>query len=324
MNVRTDVPILLLIESAETSDAIRGELEAALSDYPVVAIHEKDADVGTDWAVSFGETGWPESSDEHPWFGYVEKDIIAPLDAAWRSFPDLDELVAASAGKSLVNEFGSRVRCSLAILGDHHWSITEFEESHGRVQVGRIIVAPPWIFPDLDGSSIIIKIKPSTGFGTGHHPSTRLALSLLQQVSCEGRQVLDVGTGSGIVAIAAARLGASRVCAVDCDPDALAAAADGLQRNAVKRHVDLKQADAFVDVLGEFDLVTANLEAAQIAGGAERLLSHVRPGGQLLLSGFLTAEFDKVRGAFSQSPTLMEHDAGWTAVVLTRSADALA
>jgi ribosomal protein L11 methyltransferase len=133
-----------------------------------------------------------------------------------------------------------------------------------------------------------------------------------------------VGTGSGIVAIAAARLGASRVCGVDRDPHALAAAADGLQRNAVNRCVDLKQADAFVDVLGEFDLVTANLEAAQIAGGAERLLSHVRPGGQLLLSGFLTAEFDKIRGAFSQSPTLMEHDDGWTAVVLTRSADALA
>ena len=88
-----------------------------------------------------------------------------------------------------------------------------------------------------------------------------------------------MGTGSGIVAIAAARLGASRVCAVDRDPHALAAAADGLQRNAVKRCVDLKQADAFVDVLGEFDLAIANLEAAQITGGGSACSAMSDPAG---------------------------------------------
>jgi ribosomal protein L11 methyltransferase len=81
--------------------------------------------------------------------------------------------------------------------------------------VGRVIVSPPWQFPDPSESTVILTIKPSMGFGTGHHPSTRLALALLQQLNAAGREVLDVGTGSGILAMAASRLGANRVCAID-------------------------------------------------------------------------------------------------------------
>ena len=313
MNIRVDFPVVLLITSSEDSETFREELLARLIEYPVEAIYEMDSETGLRWSVSFGETAWSQDED-HDYFDLQVNEVSAPLNVRWRRHPDLESLVTAAAGKRLVNVFGARVKCALQ-SGGSHWSPTAFEESHRGVKVGRIVVAPPWIFPDMDRETIIVKIRPSAGFGTGHHPSTRLALALLQQIQCEGRDVLDVGTGSGILAIAAARLGASHVCAVDRDRDALAAAADSVQRNAVKKVVELKLADISVDTLGEFDVVIANLEAPQIAGCASSLLACVRSGGLLLLSGFLTAELGTVAGALSQQPALVEYEDGWAATV---------
>jgi ribosomal protein L11 methyltransferase len=320
MNVRTDFPVVLVISSPEDSDAFREELIGVLADYPVVAIHEMDSD-STHWAVSFGETAWDQDSFDFRLQMGFPLEFTFPLDATWQQFPDRVELLAARAGRAVSDTFRERVHCALGAPPADGWSPTRFEESHGRVQVGRIVVAPPWIFPDLDGTTLIIKIRPSTGFGTGHHPSTRLALALLQKIECEGRHVLDVGTGSGVLAIAAARLGAIRVCAIDRDADALVAAADGLQRNALKQRVELKQADISVDTLGEFDVVVANLECDQIQAWGSSLWRHVKPGGQLLLSGFWTTECDEIARALPEPPSLVEYEGGWAAAIVKRPAE---
>ncbi len=318
MNIRTDFPVVLVITSSDTSDTFREQLIAVLADYPVVAIHEIDSSMH--WAVSFGETGWNENSFDFELQRGLP-DSTFPLDVNWTQFPDRVELLAARAGKAVSAVFGDGVHCALTAPGTP-WSVTHFEESHGRIQVGRIVVAPPWIFPDLDGTTLIVKIRPSTGFGTGHHPSTRLALALLQEIECEERHVLDVGTGSGVLAIAAARLGAGRVCAIDRDADALAAAADGVQRNAVKQRVELKKADISVDTLGEFDVVVANLEADQIHAWGSSLWRHVKPGGQLLLSGFWTTEWDAIAAVLPAPPRRVEHEGGWAAAIVARPAEA--
>lgn len=319
MNQRTDFPVVLVISSPERSDAFREELIGVLADYPVVAIHEIDS-IWTRWHVSFGETAWDRDSSYSRLSEGLPAASTFPLSVRWRQFPDGRELLAARAGKDIVKAFGNRVSCALA-APEHRWSPTRFEESYGRVQVGRIVVAPPWIFPDLDGATLIIKIRPSMGFGTGHHPSTRLALALLQKIEFEGRHVLDVGTGSGILAIAAARLGATHICAIDRDPDALVAAADGVQRNAVKQRVDLKQADISVDMLGEFDVVVANLESEQIQAWGSSLWQHLKPGGHLLLSGFWTTDVDEIARALPEPASVVESEGGWAAAIVKRSAD---
>jgi ribosomal protein L11 methyltransferase len=108
------------------------------------------------------------------------------------------------------------------------------------------------------------------------------------------------------------------VCAIDRDPNALAAARENLRRNPLAR-VDLKHADICTDRLGEFDLVLANLEAEQIQAWADALWTHVRPHGQLLVSGFLTAESEGVWRALSQPTRVVQHENGWTGAVFTRA-----
>ena len=132
------------------------------------------------------------------------------------------------------------------------------------------------------------------------------------------RNVAKPSMSFGDSEMAAARLGAARVCAIDRDTDALAAAADSLQRNALTQRVELRQADISTDVLGEFDVVAANLEAVQIHAWAAALMRHVRPDGQLLLSGFLAAEHDLVARVLPQPARLVEYEDGWAAAVVTR------
>ena len=178
------------------------------------------------------------------------------------------------------------------------------------VHIGSIVVAPPWDVPAT------VVIRPSTGFGTGHHATTRLCLTALQQVDLRGVSVVDVGTGSGVLAIAASRLGARAVTGIDDDPDAIRAASENLALNP-GAHVTLVTGDVRSVDLGSADVVVANLTGGLLAATAARLLRLTAPAGRLILSGFMTAEAHEVLSAF---PDLtVEHrgeDDQWLCVTL--------
>ena len=133
-------------------------------------------------------------------------------------------------------------------------------------------------------------IDPSTGFGTGHHETTRLCLSLLQTIELAGRRVIDVGTGSGVLAIAAAKLGAASVVALDEDPEALRNARENVARNDVAASVDVREADLATYQGHAGSVVVANLTGAVIQRHAGRLARLVEPGGALIVSGFSPSE----------------------------------
>jgi ribosomal protein L11 methyltransferase len=167
------------------------------------------------------------------------------------------------------------------------------------VTVGALTIAPPWEVSVGSGFSRTIVIEPSMGFGTGHHATTRLCLAGLQRIDLRERSVIDVGTGSGVLSIAARRLGASGVLAIDDDPDAIAAAEANVKLNQESR-IALEVADFRVAKIGQFDLVIANLTGALLIASADRLESLAIPHGRLILSGFMDHEEREVLRAFGR------------------------
>jgi ribosomal protein L11 methyltransferase len=161
---------------------------------------------------------------------------------------------------------------------------------------------------------ILIIIAPSTGFGTGHHATTRLCLELLQTLELRSKRVIDVGTGSGVLAIAAAKLGASDVVALDNDPDALRNARDNVERNDVD--IQVLEADLAGIGLPPADVVLANLTSAVLQRFAASLRRLVTPGGVLIASGFSPDDLDDVVRALNVSTCHTAHEAGWAAGIL--------
>jgi ribosomal protein L11 methyltransferase len=184
-------------------------------------------------------------------------------------------------------------------VADERWA-ERSQAALRAVQVGALTSAPPWAVP-ADRAGLII-IQPSMGFGTGHHASTRLCLRLLQDAPVSGAHVLDAGTGSGVLAIAAHTLGAASVVALDFDPDAVTSARESAELNGVADRVDIRQADLEHDprVDGEpFSLVLANLTGGMLVRMAERLFQLIAPGGTLIASGVTLDEEEGVTQALT-------------------------
>jgi ribosomal protein L11 methyltransferase len=164
--------------------------------------------------------------------------------------------------------------------------------------------------------ALTIVIAPSTGFGTGHHATTRMCLAALQTLDLSGRAVLDVGTGSGILAIAACALGAREAFGIDEDPDAIRAASENLALNPGVKGVVVGLGDLSREPLPAADVITANLTGALLQRTAATLLNALRPGGRLIVSGLLREERDDVLRAFARATIVWEErEEEWTGLM---------
>jgi ribosomal protein L11 methyltransferase len=226
------------------------------------------------------------------------------------------------AAQALQDELGSELQDIASIdVPDEDWA-RRSQAALTAVRIGRLIVAPPWDHPHRSAAptlparpgEIAIEIDPSMGFGTGHHATTRLCLALLQQQHLENASVVDVGTGSGVLAIAASLLGAIEVVAIDHDADALANARENIERNQATvtlRHVDLGSLES-----GQFDLALANLTSAVILRYSRALARLVKPGGAIILSGFSPDDVREVAEAFGVEPAEMTVEGEWAAMLV--------
>lgn len=195
--------------------------------------------------------------------------------------------VRDAALDALVGAFANRGVSGRPLdVDDQDWAARSQAELRA-VQVGRIVIAPPWDVPE---GGVGVVIEPSMGFGTGHHASTRLCLDALQRLELHGRQLLDIGTGSGVLAIAAVLLGTERVTAIDLDPDALQSARENAARNGVEPGISFQQVDFRNACLDPADIVLANLTGAILSRTFDRLVELATPTGCLILSGFTHEE----------------------------------
>ena len=197
------------------------------------------------------------------------------------------------------------------------------------VTVGTIVVAPPWDPPAPDAPDLVVEIVPSTGFGTGHHASTRLCLTLMQRMQedlAATPRVIDLGTGSGVLAIAALRLGARAATGVERDPDALRNARENVERNRVAGAIDLHEADFTLAApqpasSGTASVVTANLTGSVFAAHAPAVLQYVASGGLLIASGFTDDEEAGVRAALRPAGPVVarETEDHWVGLAFRRT-----
>jgi ribosomal protein L11 methyltransferase len=151
----------------------------------------------------------------------------------------------------------------------------------------RLVIRPSWQPYTPAPAEVVIDLDPGMAFGTGLHPTTRLCLLALEQTVRPGNRVLDLGTGSGILALAAARLGAAYVLALDFDPVAVEVASRNVAANALSERITVQPGTIEQAPTNAFDLVVANISAEVLIASAAELARVTRPGGHALLSGLL-------------------------------------
>lgn len=175
------------------------------------------------------------------------------------------------------------------VVPEEDW-LEAFRAHHKPARIGRVVIKPtwePWPGPHLSPRSddIVIEIDPGLAFGTGQHPTTRICLREMQQRLRPGDRVLDFGCGSGILAIAAAKLGAGAVLGIDCDPSAIRVAEENVGRNEAQQGVELQIVDTLDAVEPPWDLVVANINPVIVAREARRVVELLAVGGTYICTG---------------------------------------
>lgn len=180
----------------------------------------------------------------------------------------------------------------------------------------KLWIVPTWCEPP-NPAVINLRVDPGLAFGTGTHPTTRLCLQWLSRLDLAGRKVLDYGCGSGILAMAAAALGATDVLGVDIDPQAVATARDNTGANNLAVRYAVSD-DAFTD---QCDIVVANILAGPLTVLAPAICAHVKSGGQLALAGILTPQIERIQNAYAPwiAMTVSAERDGWVLMTGTRA-----
>ncbi len=254
----------------------------ALLELGALSASIEDADAGTpDEQPQFGEPG----SVTTP--GWAHSRVVALFE------PDADVAAmlagaAAQAGLEAVPAF------TVEPVEEQNWvQLTQAQFDPIRVS-GRLWIVPSW-HESPDPAAINLVLDPGMAFGTGSHPTTRLCLEWLERTITGGESLLDYGCGSGILAIAAAKLGAAAVAGVDIDPQAV----DAANANAASNDVAARFADSAETLAGEYDVVVANILSNPLRVLAPAICAHVRAGGRLALSGILREQAEEIIAVYA-------------------------
>jgi ribosomal protein L11 methyltransferase len=183
------------------------------------------------------------------------------------------------------------------VVADQDWTRVWMDRYRPMRFGERLWICPSHLEPPAAEGAVVVRLDPGLAFGTGTHATTAMCLEALAACELEGRTVLDYGCGSGILAIAALRLGAARACGVDNDPQALTATLDNARGNGVEARLVLVAAADFVP--RRYDVVVANILAQPLIDLAPRLLACLAPGGRLILSGVLSEQGADVVAAYA-------------------------
>lgn len=283
---------LVLMVPESGVEAVSDALEAldALS----VSVEDADAETPAEQAL-FGEPGMPA-----PKAGWERSRVVA-LYATRSSAEEALQLIR------LQDFFAGAEALGIRRVADEDW-VRLTQSQFAPVDITpHFWIVPSWHEPPAEARQVI-RLDPGLAFGTGTHPTTRMCLRWIAGRSLAGLRVLDYGCGSGILAIGAAKHGATDIVAVDIDP----AAVESTRINAANNHVSLLT--GLPDLAqGPFQVVLANILATPLKVLAPLLCSHVAPGGQLVLAGILERQADELQAAYAPWAQLVvtDREDGW-------------
>ena len=213
---------------------------------------------------------------------------------------DTDKPSLEAAIRSAIGQLGIMAELTLEPLEDQDWERAWMENFHPMQFGEHLWIVPRDRQPPADAvDPVVVFLDPGLAFGSGTHPTTALCLQWLDSQDITGKRLVDFGCGSGILAIAALKLGAGSALGIDHDPQALIASEQNAQENGVAGRLTLTKSNAPVGA--EADIVIANILASILIDLAEQIGSLVRPGGQIALSGILAEQAAAVMAAYSGS-----------------------
>ena len=210
-----------------------------------------------------------------------------------------------------------RSSVSLKAIQEADWA-EEWRSSFSPQKIGdSIVVAPTWIEIVPKPSEVLIRLDPGMAFGTGQHPTTRLSILLLEK-TIKGNEILaDIGTGSGILSVAAAKLGASSIDAVDLDETTLPVASNNFRLNDVESVIHLQAGNGLDVCSGKYDVIIANILTKVLLPMIPKFLRFLNARGVVILSGIMkqeTAQVVKALKLHQLSPIDIEQDEEWVAI----------
>jgi len=281
----------------------------------------------------------PGGTSVEPAFELIEDGLAARVDIARPAMvraylPVLSASAVRDATAQADRELGHLQAFGLRPIGDlsarlvHEADWANAWKVHFPVlRVGeRIVIRPTWRRHKRQAGDVVLALDPGMAFGTGLHPTTRLCLAALESLAdrgaIEGARVVDVGSGSGILSIAAGLLGARSILAVDVDPIAVEASAANARRNKLTRRIRAREGSAPTGE-GPFDIVLANLIASLLVVLADGLVEDLRPGGTLLASGIFANREAEVVAAFEARGLVIArryNEGDWVALEVVRPA----
>ncbi len=272
-------------------------LSDALDALDALSVSVEDADAQTDAEQAlFGEPGMPPPKE-----GWQRSRVIA-------LFPDEAAANEAASVLALQDFFDGCALLGVAPVPEQDW-VRLTQSQFAPVEITpEFWIVPTWHEPPAQARQVI-RLDPGLAFGTGTHPTTRMCLRwIARQGGFAGRRVLDYGCGSGILAIGAAKFGATDIDAVDIDEAAVASTTLNAEANGVRLKAGLPEAAG-----GRYDVVLANILATPLKVLAPLLRSHVAPGGSLVLAGILDRQAEELREAYAPYAALEVGDSedGW-------------
>jgi ribosomal protein L11 methyltransferase len=258
----------------------------------------------------------------------LEIDLGKPFTIrTWVADSDFDPALAEEIRSALWHLGQMRPVSDLRVttLAEEDWA-NAWKEHFRTHKIGdRVVIRPPWLEYEPQGDEVVVELDPGMAFGTGLHPSTQLTMLGVEETVQPGRTVLDVGTGSGILAIAASKLGAKHVDAVDVETVAVRATEENAVRNGVADRIDVRLGTVGPGepFQGQYDVVFANIIAGTLIELAERLVDATKPGAAMVLAGIIKDREADVADAFEALGAAVvnrrQHD-DWVSLVLRRNA----